>query len=105
MLNVGNSVFRCDFIKTEKKADEKYRFSLLTKGWKKSMLVKNEKENDMIIKKRSKPRPLQKLEALYHRLPRNHPALQQVVGFKPETSIQDGLQKFTDWYVAYYNKQ
>ncbi|MFC4322560.1 SDR family NAD(P)-dependent oxidoreductase [Litchfieldia salsa] len=28
--------------------------------------------------------------------------LQQAVGFKPETSIQDGLQKFTDWYVDYY---
>lgn len=28
----------------------------------------------------------------------------QTVGFKPETSIQDGLQKFTDWYVDYYNK-
>lgn len=31
--------------------------------------------------------------------------LQQAIGFKPETSIQDGLQKFTDWYVKYYNKQ
>lgn len=30
--------------------------------------------------------------------------LQQVVGFKPETTIQDGLQKFTDWYVEYYQK-
>ncbi|TMN21928.1 NAD-dependent epimerase/dehydratase family protein [Lentibacillus cibarius] len=24
------------------------------------------------------------------------------VGFKPETSIEDGLQKFADWYVDYY---
>lgn len=31
--------------------------------------------------------------------------LQNAVGFKPETSIQDGLQKFTDWYVSYYNKK
>lgn len=31
--------------------------------------------------------------------------LQDAIGFKPETSIQDGLQKFTDWYVAYYNKK
>lgn len=31
--------------------------------------------------------------------------LQEVIGFKPETTIQDGLQKFTDWYVEYYNKK
>lgn len=30
--------------------------------------------------------------------------LQKAINFKPETSIQDGLQKFTDWYVGYYNK-
>lgn len=29
--------------------------------------------------------------------------LQAAVGFKPETSIEKGLQQFTDWYVAYYN--
>src|SRR5699024_820339 len=29
-------------------------------------------------------------------------ALQKAVGFKPKTSIQDGLQKFVDWYVDYY---
>ncbi|MFD2044567.1 SDR family NAD(P)-dependent oxidoreductase [Ornithinibacillus salinisoli] len=29
--------------------------------------------------------------------------LQKAVGFKPETSIEDGLQKFADWYVEYYN--
>jgi len=28
--------------------------------------------------------------------------LQEAIGFKPETSIQDGLQKFVDWYVDYY---
>ncbi|MCS0670392.1 SDR family NAD(P)-dependent oxidoreductase [Cytobacillus firmus] len=28
--------------------------------------------------------------------------LQKAVGFKPETSIETGLQKFTDWYVKYY---
>jgi UDP-glucuronate 4-epimerase len=28
--------------------------------------------------------------------------LQEAVGFKPETSIEDGLQKFADWYVDYY---
>ena len=31
--------------------------------------------------------------------------LQEIVGFKPETSIKDGLQKFADWYVEYYNKK
>ncbi|MDP5274726.1 SDR family NAD(P)-dependent oxidoreductase [Chengkuizengella axinellae] len=28
--------------------------------------------------------------------------LKEAVEFKPKTSIQDGLQKFTDWYVGYY---
>ncbi|PAV31079.1 NAD-dependent epimerase [Virgibacillus profundi] len=28
--------------------------------------------------------------------------LQDAVGFKPETSIEDGLQRFADWYVGYY---
>ncbi|WP_298472001.1 GDP-mannose 4,6-dehydratase [uncultured Psychrobacillus sp.] len=28
--------------------------------------------------------------------------LQEKVGFKPKTSIQEGLQKFADWYVDYY---
>ena len=27
--------------------------------------------------------------------------LQKAVGFKPKTSIGEGLQKFTDWYVKY----
>ncbi|WP_338487535.1 GDP-mannose 4,6-dehydratase [Ruoffia tabacinasalis] len=31
--------------------------------------------------------------------------LQDAIGFKPETGIQEGLQKFTDWYVTYYNKK
>ena len=29
--------------------------------------------------------------------------LQEVVGFKPSTSIEEGLQRFADWYVDYYN--
>ncbi len=29
--------------------------------------------------------------------------LQQAVGFKPTTSIEDGLQKFVDWYCKYYD--
>ncbi|MEG1256989.1 GDP-mannose 4,6-dehydratase [Clostridium sp.] len=28
--------------------------------------------------------------------------LQESVGFKPSTSIEEGLQKFADWYVDYY---
>ncbi|UMZ34205.1 SDR family NAD(P)-dependent oxidoreductase [Priestia megaterium] len=28
--------------------------------------------------------------------------LQEAIGFKPETSIEEGLEKFTDWYVKYY---
>ncbi len=28
--------------------------------------------------------------------------LQEAVGFKPETSIEEGLQRFADWYVDYY---
>lgn len=28
--------------------------------------------------------------------------LQEAVGFKPETSIEDGLQQFANWYVDYY---
>lgn len=28
--------------------------------------------------------------------------LQEAVGFKPSTSIEEGLQKFADWYVGYY---
>ena len=30
--------------------------------------------------------------------------LENLVGFKPKTSIIEGLQKFTDWYVSYYRK-
>ena len=28
--------------------------------------------------------------------------LREAVGFKPETSIEEGLQRFADWYVDYY---
>ena len=30
--------------------------------------------------------------------------LQNAVGFKPKTSIQEGLQQFANWYVEYYKK-
>src|SRR5690606_39695404 len=29
--------------------------------------------------------------------------LMQDVGFKPGTSIKEGIQKFVDWYLAYYD--
>lgn len=28
--------------------------------------------------------------------------LQEAVGFKPSTSIEEGLQRFADWYVEHY---
>lgn len=31
--------------------------------------------------------------------------LEKLVAFKPKTTIKDGLQKFTDWYVSYYIKK
>ncbi|PGL72706.1 GDP-mannose 4,6-dehydratase [Bacillus sp. AFS055030] len=31
-------------------------------------------------------------------------ALDQAVGFKPMTSIENGLQQFADWYIEYYKK-
>ena len=31
--------------------------------------------------------------------------LHEAVGFKPQTSIEEGLQKFADWYVEYYEKK
>lgn len=31
--------------------------------------------------------------------------LYKAVGFKPSTPLEVGLQKFTDWYVEYYNKK
>ncbi|MEM5016262.1 GDP-mannose 4,6-dehydratase [Metabacillus indicus] len=32
-------------------------------------------------------------------------SLEKVIGFKPTTSIKEGLQNFTDWYVNYYKKR
>ena len=29
--------------------------------------------------------------------------LEKAIGFKPSTSIEDGLQKFADWYKEFYN--
>ena len=33
----------------------------------------------------------------------NTEKLQEAIGYEPDTSILDGLQVFTDWYVDYYN--
>ena len=32
-------------------------------------------------------------------------SLEELTGFNPKTSILDGLQRFTDWYVKFYNKK
>jgi len=29
--------------------------------------------------------------------------LEEKIGFKPKTSIEEGLQRFVDWYISYYN--
>ncbi len=29
--------------------------------------------------------------------------LQAVTGFKPETSVKDGVKNFVDWYRGFYN--
>lgn len=29
--------------------------------------------------------------------------LYDLVGFKPQTSVKDGVKNFVDWYKAYYN--
>ena len=31
--------------------------------------------------------------------------LYKAIGFKPSTPLSEGLQKFTDWYVAYYGEK
>lgn len=31
--------------------------------------------------------------------------LEKEIGFKPETNIKDGLEKFANWYIKYYNKK
>jgi len=31
--------------------------------------------------------------------------LEEAVGFRPETTIEEGLQKFADWYVEYYGQK
>lgn len=39
-----------------------------------------------------------------HRTYASTKLLEERVGFKPKTTIKDGLQRFTDWYVKYYKK-
>lgn len=30
--------------------------------------------------------------------------LQQAIGFKPSTTIDQGIKQFVDWYMVYYHK-
>jgi UDP-glucuronate 4-epimerase len=46
--------------------------------------------------------PLQKGDVL--KTYANIEALKNYVGFKPTTSIEEGIKKFIDWYKKYYNK-
>lgn len=32
-------------------------------------------------------------------------ALREAAGFRPDTALEDGLQRFTDWYVDFYGKK
>ena len=35
----------------------------------------------------------------------NTKSLEEYIGFKPNTSIDDGIKKFIDWYLSYYKIQ
>jgi UDP-glucuronate 4-epimerase len=39
---------------------------------------------------------------MYRRLTPRQICLQEAVGFKPQTSIKEGLRRFAQWYVEYY---
>lgn len=38
-----------------------------------------------------------------HRTYASTEQLEKLTGFKPQTSLEKGLQKFTDWYIKYYH--
>lgn len=61
--------------------------------------LSNSLGKDVIFEKKYEPIKAGDVPATYASTDR----LQNTVGFKPKTSIEDGLQKFTDWYVNYYN--
>jgi len=54
----------------------------------------------IIFKKRFEPSESSDVHSTYASIE----ALEQLVGFKPKTTITDGLQSFTDWYVQFYKK-
>ena len=31
--------------------------------------------------------------------------LQELIGFKPNTTVEQGISEFVDWYLEYYNQQ
>lgn len=55
---------------------------------------------EVIFKKKFEPLKLGDVKATYASTDK----LQDVISFKPSTSIEEGLQKFSDWYVEYYKK-
>jgi len=83
VLNIGNNqpIKLMEFIKSLEKA--------LSKS-----LVRN-----VIFDKRFEPINDEDVPATYA----STVLLQDIVEFKPNTRIEVGLQKFTDWYVVYYN--
>lgn len=55
-------------------------------------------EKEVIFEKSFEPLKPEDVPATYA----STDLLEKAVGFKPKTSIEEGLQKFADWYVGYY---
>lgn len=62
--------------------------------------LSNSLSTEIIFKKKFEPIKPGDVPATYA----STDCLQGAIGFKPKTSIEEGLQKFTDWYVKYYKK-
>ncbi|MDC7723214.1 GDP-mannose 4,6-dehydratase [Priestia megaterium] len=60
--------------------------------------LSNSLGTEIVFKKKFEPIKPGDVPATYASTDR----LQEAIGFKPETSIEEGLQSFTDWYVKYY---
>ncbi|MDW0116274.1 GDP-mannose 4,6-dehydratase [Sporosarcina thermotolerans] len=60
--------------------------------------LSNAMGKQVVFKKEFEPIKLGDVPATYA----STDALQQMVGFKPGTPIEEGLQRFADWYVDYY---
>lgn len=54
---------------------------------------------EVIFEKKYEPIKLGDVPATYA----STDLLQEAIGFKPQTTIEEGLQKFTDWYTKYYD--